>query len=417
MLTLIIYLTSSLGIATFLFLTAQIIPSKLNIWKMVLLSLSFGLLAPLKLQFEWNSTIFTLLNIVAFSCMICVLIFLYKGKFLKRCIVFGYFMIVWMLSDCASVALFTLYYGDIGHILSEVVPYLLYITFGSAVHIFVGSVSVMVWRMISVRKFQPFYLLFFILPIGQLITIYSFIFSTWTVFWLLGVLLSLVADLVLLAYTISQEKKTQLEEELREARHQMELEQFHYREVEQRREELAKIRHDFNNQLASVTQLVLSSENGSAQELIRSLADEISKTEEFLYCAIPVVNAILTEKAQECLQAHIGLEVELDIPARISVEPMHLCSVFSNLLDNAITACKQVPDEKKPVILLSSKVDGDYLFIKAVNPSVEPPKKPLPGHGYGSRILSDLAARYSGNYKSEYRDGMFTAVVSLLAAE
>jgi hypothetical protein len=60
--------------------------------------------------------------------------------------------------------------------------------------------------------------------------------------------------------------------------------------------------------------------------------------------------------------------------------------------------------------------EGDYLFIKAVNPSAEPPKKPLPGHGYGSRILSGLAARYGGDYQGEYRNGVFAAVVSLLAA-
>jgi hypothetical protein len=64
---------------------------------------------------------------------------------------------------------------------------------------------------------------------------------------------------------------------------------------------------------------------------------------------------------------------------------------------------------------LTSLTDGDYLFIKAVNPSGEPPKEPMPGHGYGSRVLTDLAARYGGDYRTEYRNGVFTAVVSLLA--
>jgi len=61
--------------------------------------------------------------------------------------------------------------------------------------------------------------------------------------------------------------------------------------------------------------------------------------------------------------------------------------------------------------------DGDYLFIKAINPSKEPSKKPVAGRGYGSRILSDLASRYGGDYRAEYKDGVFTATVSLLATE
>jgi hypothetical protein len=62
-------------------------------------------------------------------------------------------------------------------------------------------------------------------------------------------------------------------------------------------------------------------------------------------------------------------------------------------------------------------VDGDYLFIKVTNPSAEPPKKAQPGRGLGTRILSDLAARYGGRYQADYKGGTFTAMVSLLAVE
>jgi two-component sensor histidine kinase len=72
--------------------------------------------------------------------------------------------------------------------------------------------------------------------------------------------------------------------------------------------------------------------------------------------------------------------------------------------------------EMRPAIQLSSLTDGDYLFIKAVNPSFEP-KKPEPGRGYGMRILSELAEQYGGAFFSEYQSGVFTAVVSLLAVE
>jgi hypothetical protein len=74
-------------------------------------------------------------------------------------------------------------------------------------------------------------------------------------------------------------------------------------------------------------------------------------------------------------------------------------------------------DSGTPTIELKSMVDGGYLFIKAINPSSERPKKPAPGHGYGSRILSDFAARYCGDYRTDYEDGVFTAMVSLMAME
>jgi len=251
-----------------------------------------------------------------------------------------------------------------------------------------------------------------IYAINQFISLQTIEINLLSVVAMLGML---VGNIVVLQILLTNSKKKEMEDELREARHAMELEQAHYLEVEKRRGELSKIRHDFNNQLASIGQLIRAGEESSVQDMISSLSKEIVETKENPYCNIPVINAILIDKAQTCSELGIGLAVNLELPPTITVEQMHLCSIFGNLLDNAITACKQVSD--KPTIQLSTMVDGDYLFIKAANPTKEPQKKPAPGRGQGSRILSDLAARYGGDYRAEYKDGVFTAVVSLLAVD
>lgn len=279
--------------------------------------------------------------------------------------------------------------------------------------ILAAAIGNIVWKAISARQVSVFMCMFLILPTGQLLTLYSLSFDEWTIFWLLGLALSLCAIVLLLIYANMQEKKAAAEEELKETRHRMELEKSHYEAVKQRREELDGIRRDFNKKLEAIAGLVCLGEKDKAREEISALAGEIAQTREKTYCAIPVINAVLTQKEKVCAQAGIRFEAELDIPAQLSVEPMHLCSILSNLMDNAVAACKQLEDVH-PVIRLSSKVDGDYLFIKAANPSNEPPQNPLPGRGYGTRILTELAGRYGGNYHSKYSAGKFTAVISLL---
>jgi hypothetical protein len=69
------------------------------------------------------------------------------------------------------------------------------------------------------------------------------------------------------------------------------------------------------------------------------------------------------------------------------------------------------------VIRLSSITDGDYLIVKTTNPSVAPPRGPSKGRGYGMRILSELAARYDGDFQCRYRDGVFMALASLATAQ
>lgn len=271
-------------------------------------------------------------------------------------------------------------------------------------------------RMIFKRQFPLFMLLFLVLPVGQISMLYSFRFETWSVYWLSGLVLNMLADVLLLGYTISQEKKIAAEEELKEVEHRIALEKSHYDAVQKRRDQLETIRLDFHNRLDLVMKME-ASKDASARDMIAAMSDQINRTRENIYCSIPVVNAILTEKEEACLQAEIGLQASLDLPELPWIEQMHLCSIFGNLLDNAITACKQVEKKEPPTIQLSSMVTGDYLFIKVTNPSRKPRRKPAAGRGYGFRILSDLAERYGGSFQSHYSNGIFTAVVSLLAVE
>jgi sensor histidine kinase regulating citrate/malate metabolism len=123
----------------------------------------------------------------------------------------------------------------------------------------------------------------------------------------------------------------------------------------------------------------------------------------------------LTKKENDCAVAGIVLSVDLNLPDTLAVEPMHLCSVFSNILDNAIAACRRIQNADKPVIRMFSIVDGDYLIIKTTNPSDRPGRNPASERGYGTRILSELAEQYGGGFQCHYREGVFTVLVSLLA--
>ena len=283
--------------------------------------------------------------------------------------------------------------------------------------VLITAIGIIIWRVISVRRFPYFLCLFLIKPIGLLLMLYSFSFSGWTVYWLIGLLFGLAANILLLMYTISQEKKTTALEELSETRHMMELEKSYYEAALERTEELDKIRRDFNEKLEAVAKLTRAGEDSNALNSIWALAEKIDLTRENPYCAIPVINAVLTEKQKECEKAGILLSVELNLPDALAVEPMHLCSILGNILDNAITACLNVRSDDKPAyIRLSTIMDGDYLIIKAVNPSAQP-KKTAPGRGYGTRILAELAGRYEGNYISEYDSGSgaYTVLMSLMA--
>jgi len=411
---------------------SQFLTLKVKFWKLMLVIIAafllhYFIMVSFIIDYVYNTGNMIIFHVSALAIYfpnVIAVILSFKGTVWRKIGIYIFLDMLYALCAVISLVLFRMVLSEHPIIISpenmnfDLQPEHLYQWFiGYFLIIIVSGLAIWIGRTIKRRRLNWSFLLFPLLPIGQSTMLLGvagtgFIHTWWAY---IGLSLCFISNVVLLIVMLEQDKKTLLQDELRETRHAMELEQSHYREVEKRREELTKIRHDFNNQLAVISQLINTGEDSSAQDMINTLSKEIIETKENPFCNIPVINAILIEKTKTCEGLGIDLVVDLSLPTTLSVEQMHLCSIFGNLLDNAINACKQQKHTDKPTIQLSSMVDGDYLFIKAVNPSEEPPKTPMPGRGYGKRILSDLSARYGGDYRTEYNDGVFTAVVSLLA--
>lgn len=392
----------------------MVIPSRLRRWwQVVLLAAGVALFNLPKVIWGVYSTpadIFRLLSVPVILVAIPVLFF--SGPVWKRLLVnfllfsgqfVGEALAVFLLGDIYQIR-------DTNVVVSNFTQGAVYVVIGLLGIILVDSGVVILARIVQAKRFSIVYLPVIFILASLFGNYYAYVSASGALFWCVCILLSGVSIVCLLYYVASLEKKAELEKELQDIHYTMELERAHYRTIQERREDLARIRHDFNNQLATVSLLIQSGEESDAQSMLRQLGENIAATREEPYCSVPVINAVLTEKTALCKKEDVQLEVALELPDTLTIDPLHLCSIFANLLDNAAKAAK---DTEAPTILLSSAVAGDYLFIKTINPSL-PPKTPDKGHGYGSKILKQLSAKYDGSYQTSYENGIFTAVVSLL---
>lgn len=88
-----------------------------------------------------------------------------------------------------------------------------------------------------------------------------------------------VIDLLLIYILFNQAEKDELEKELSELKYQTELERQHYEDLEVRREEMAKIRHDYNNLLSAVLGLLHMKKEEEAEKMVESLLEKVKQTE------------------------------------------------------------------------------------------------------------------------------------------
>ena len=216
-----------------------------------------------------------------------------------------------------------------------------------------------------------------------------------------GILLTVAADVAcLLAYRKFYRMQV-LQSQVRQAEHQLAVQTAYYRDLQSRILAVNQIRHDLNNQLTAAYCLLDQGHTGEVRQQLDLLRDSIRERVGASYCENLMVDAVLKEKAEICRKKDIRLELSVFVPADISIESAHLCSAFSNLLDNSIQA---VTEPQAGPIRLESDMKGEYLVIRCSNPAVSVTRKEnrdlLREHGLGLGILERIAGEHGGSLRT-----------------
>ena len=233
---------------------------------------------------------------------------------------------------------------------------------------------------------------------------------------LAGGLLCLAADIACILGCRKFHELEQMTLRVRQAEQQLNIQNESFRELQDNILKVNKIRHDLVNQLTAAYHLL---EQGHPEE-VRSQLDSLSSCVQdhigTQYCENLMVDTVLQEKAALCSQKNIPLECSCLVPADLCIDSAHLCSTFSNLLDNCVAAAARYGPGAGP-IRIRSDIRKGYLIITCSNPSVPPQQERkqdiMRRHGLGLEILGSLARLHQGSFQTEFRDGRFYVTMTL----
>ncbi len=174
---------------------------------------------------------------------------------------------------------------------------------------------------------------------------------------------------------------------------------------------------------------------------IESSISEMDNAAKVRRCGSKTIDALLALKALEAEGDSIAFSFSGEVPPDLHIDDLELCSVFSNLLDNALNAARSAQGEGR-VVDVACSVKGAYLILRVANGAdggaSSLPKKVMlrgrpakrlggsavfagrsvPEHGWGLRIVQDICARHDGELSLESEDGnrvVTTAVLSCVA--
>lgn len=173
----------------------------------------------------------------------------------------------------------------------------------------------------------------------------------------------------------------------------------------------AGLLHDMNHHLKTLYYMLQRGEEKEAGEYIESLQITLSDIGMQKWTGINMIDAFLNETEKKAESRGVDFIVDAyTLPLDIDIEKTDMCSLFENLLENAIEAA-----EKKIVITI--KYVHRMLFIRTQNDYQIKPimkdgrlvttKKDTARHGLGTQNIEQIVRKYGGTIEYEIQENEF----------
>lgn len=147
--------------------------------------------------------------------------------------------------------------------------------------------------------------------------------------------------------------------------------------------------------------------------MIKSANNDIQISANTEICKNETINTIYSIKLKDAVEKKANLKVQVNESAPIKVSDYDLCRVLTNIIDNAINAVENSSISKD--IELNIVSNSNDILIKSKNAFAlnKSKKKDAQNHGYGQKIISDIAKKYNGTYTTKAENEYFSTVTQL----
>lgn len=224
----------------------------------------------------------------------------------------------------------------------------------------------------------------------------------------------LAAANVAMLYIISSlEKATKQEQDMRLLEQQIALQSENYAVLQNNYTTQRKAAHEFERHLQTLRDLLDQNEYVTASEYLCQLQNNRMLRIFSVKSNHPVFDVILNQKHQLALEHEIKMQIQVNDLSEVSIQTDALVVLLSNVLDNAIEACRRLPEKKE---IYCSVLYDDGLYISVRNTSlpvdiaddgIATSKAERTEHGYGIPAVKYVLEQLGAEYTFDYQDGWF----------
>lgn len=212
--------------------------------------------------------------------------------------------------------------------------------------------------------------------------------------------------------------------------HERELADLRMQEQEKRfgiiqnsNEEIRRFKHDVKGHMIVLHNYVVQKDCEGAEEYLNKIGVKLENDGTTSYTGIVALDAIIDNYRREMVSKNIAFN--WDGKCRLSgadIDLFDLCTVFENILVNAIEACEKISSNrvvsisvqiinKKLCIIEKNTMDGNLVLDKEGIPVTT--KIDKKNHGLGTKNIRDVVTKHDGMIRFTGKDGWFEIALQI----
>lgn len=192
-----------------------------------------------------------------------------------------------------------------------------------------------------------------------------------------------------------------------------------YQNFKVNNEQMRQISHDIKHLIAYIRS---TSSTQKYEKELQNMEEAVAVYESQYNTGNSVLDVVLGSKKMMCRSNQITMECYADAREMTFIDPIHICTIFGNALDNAIEYECRILEIEKRLIKVNMSTENHFLMIRISNycedlilNSSEDPKttKSNPEmHGFGIKGIRLTVEQYNGHMNIKQENNWF--IVSML---
>ena len=251
---------------------------------------------------------------------------------------------------------------------------------------------------------------FIVESLAQEVEIINVDFITLAAFGFVGLLVVLILYVQSLYRLL--EKLAETERDLKQ------LQATYYQGLLDKEEETRRYRHDMHNHLLYIGELAKSEKTGQIAEYVKSLEEKWNKISKKHYETGNMTLNILLNHYLADLEG-VKISVVGVLKRELAIEEVDLCTIFSNLIQNAVEELKRQEGDKRFFSLeIRQGRENTSITIRNSaeiwvnrNEALKTDKEDKRNHGIGLKNVEEMVKHYSGEFSWEANGEEFKAAV------